>query len=287
MIQTILAFGEAMFPEWRSVLDRDYESDVHRLNQNLKLKGDSLLDASVPPHTFVGNIDEMVPGDCILLLGINPKRNHDEKFQRVNIDLPMSCITKYRETNDLNALQPLWDFQTKYFLLDERNRTYFNKYGDWLGKHWFRDTYDLYEGNKSKQMVCHKHLVEVDTVQYFSHKTGLHPEILADLIQTDPALKTHMEMIESIIAKIQPKWVQVTGKSGWVIIERLFGIGDFVDVNPGEKKGTEIRMGHVKIGERVMPVLMHKFFGSMAGVNSNAEKELVAEAWKKWLALRI
>ena len=287
MVQTILPFGEAMFPEWRSVLDRDYESDVHRLNQNLKLKGDSLLDASVPPHTFVGNIDEMVPGDCILLLGINPKRNHDEKFQRVNIDLPMSCITKYRETNDLNVLQPLWDFQTKYFLLDERNRTYFNKYGDWLGKHWFRDTYDNYEGNKSKQMVCHKHLVEVDTVQYFSHKTGLNPEILADLIQTDPALKTHMEMIENIITKMQPKWVQVTGKSGWVIIERLFGIGDFVDVNPGEKKGTEIRMGHVKIGERVMPVLMHKFFGSMAGVNSNVEKELVAGAWKEWLELRI
>lgn len=269
--------------EFIAVIDRDYQSDTDRLNESLKLKGDSLLDPTVPPHTFVGDLDGMKPNDCILLLGINPKRNFDEKFQRVNIDLPMGCISKYRHTGDESSLQELWDFQTGYFLRDERNRTYFNKYGDWLGKNWFTETYNKYSGNEAKQMVCHNHLVEVDTVQYFSHKTGLNPEILADLIQTDPALQTYMKMIEAIIEKIQPKWVQVTGKSGWTIIERLFGVGRFDDENPGEKKGTELRMGHVKIGERTMPVLMHKFFGSMAGVNSNVEKLQVAEAWKHWL----
>jgi hypothetical protein len=91
-------------------------------------------------------------------------------------------------------------------------------------------------------------------------------------------------MIEAIIKKIKPKWIQVTGKSGWVIIERLFGYGEFTETNPGVKHGTELKMGHVKIGDTVTPVLMTKFFGSMAGVNSNLEKDQVAQAWNSWLS---
>jgi hypothetical protein len=50
------------------------------------------------------------------------------------------------------------------------------------------------------------------------------------------------------------------------------------------KHGTELKMGHVKIGDTVTPVLMTKFFGSMAGVNSNIEKDQVAQAWNSWLS---
>ena len=67
-----------MFPEWITVLARDHQSDVLRLNDSLKLRGDSLLDPEVPPHTFVGDIKGMKTNDCVLLLGINPKRNHDD-----------------------------------------------------------------------------------------------------------------------------------------------------------------------------------------------------------------
>ena len=67
-----------MFPEWITVLARDHQSDVLRLNDSLKLRGDSLLDPEVPPHTFVGDIKRMKTNDCVLLLGINPKRNHDD-----------------------------------------------------------------------------------------------------------------------------------------------------------------------------------------------------------------
>jgi hypothetical protein len=269
--------------EWLSVIDRDHEAAVSRLNAALGLSGDSLLDPIVPPHTYVGDIENMVPDECILLLGINPKRNHDDNFQRVNIDLPRRCLAEYRKTGDINSLNDWLSFQNEYFLREERNRRYFNKYGGWLGKHWFKDTVRKYAHSDAKQMVCHKHLIEVDTVQYFSHKTGLNSEKLADLIETDPALQANMKLIESIIHKIKPKWIQVTGKSGWVIIERLFGYGDFIETNPGEKQGTEIKMGHVKIGETITPVLMTKFFGSMAGVNSNIEKDQVANAWNDWL----
>lgn len=270
--------------EWLEVIEQDHEAAVNRLNQSLNLKGDALLDPNVPPHTYVGDIDSVPPGECVLLLGINPKRNFDENFQRVNINLPMECLHNYRNSGKVVDLENWIQFQNQYFLREERNRRYFNTYGSWLGKHWFTETASDFSTADWKQMVCHKHLVEVDTVQYFSHKTGLNPEHLADLIQTDPALGANMRLIEAIIKKIKPKWVQVTGKSGWVIIERLFGHGTFTDANPGDKHGTELKMGHVKIGETVTPVLMTKFFGSMAGVNSNKEKDEVAHAWKRWMS---
>lgn len=269
--------------EWLAVIGQDHEAAVTRLNRLLNLKGDTLLDPTVPPHTFVGDIDNVLPGDCVLLLGINPKRNYDESFQRVNIELPTKCLQNFRNSNNTSDLREWLQFQHQYFLRKERNRRYFNKYGSWLGKHWFTETVSKFESKDWKQMVCHKHLVAVDTVQYFSHKTGLNPEQLADLIETDPALQANMRMIEAIIKKIKPKWIQVTGKSGWVIIERLFGYGEFTGTNPGVKHGTELKMGHVKIGETVTPVLMTKFFGSMAGVNSNIEKDQVAKAWDLWL----
>lgn len=272
-----------VFAEWLNVIDRDHASDVHRINAALKLVGDSLLDPGVPPHTYVGDIENVQPGECVLLLGINPKRNYDDDFQRVNIDLPQKCLENYRTSLAVTTLEPWLSFQNTYFLQKERNRRYFNKYGAWLGKHWFSNTLNETTHADPVQMVCHKHLIEVDTVQYFSHKAGLNPEHLANLIETDPALNSNMKMIEAIIKKTQPKWVQVTGKSGWVIIERLFGDGAFVQINPGKKKGTEMKLGHIRIGETRTPVLMTKFFGSMAGVNSNLEKDQVAKAWSNWL----
>ena len=270
--------------EWLAVIEQDHEKAVNRLNKALNLKGDALLDSGVPPHTYVGDINNVSPGECVLLLGINPKRNYDDNFQRVNINLPMECLQNYSSTGEVGELANWIQFQNQYFLREERNRRYFNKYGGWLGKHWFTETASNYTNADWKQMVCHKHLIEVDTVQYFSHKTGLNPEHLADLIQTDPALGANMRLIEAIITKIKPKWIQVTGKSGWIIIERLFGHGQFIDANPGEKQGTELKMGHVKIGGTVTPVLMTKFFGSMSGVNSNKEKDEFANAWKLWLS---
>jgi hypothetical protein len=275
---------EMVMDEWLTVIEQEHEVAVARLNQSLNLKGDSLLDPNVPPHTYVGDIDNVSPSECILLLGINPKRNFDENFQRVNIELPTKCLQRYRISNNIEDLEEWLLFQNQYFLREERNRRYFNKYGSWLGKHWFTETVSNCASDDWKQMVCHKHLIEVDTVQYFSHKTGLNPEHLADLIETDPALQANMRMIEAIIKKIKPKWIQVTGKSGWVIIERLFGYGEFTETNPGLKHGTELKMGHVKIGDTVTPVLMTKFFGSMAGVNSNIEKDQVAQAWNSWLS---
>ena len=67
--------------EWLAVIEQDHEAAVARLNRALNLKGDAMLDPNVPPHTYVGDIDNVSSGECVLLLGINPKRNFDENFQ--------------------------------------------------------------------------------------------------------------------------------------------------------------------------------------------------------------
>ena len=47
--------------EWLAVIEQDHEAAVARLNRALNLKGDAMLDPNVPPHTFVGDIDNVSP----------------------------------------------------------------------------------------------------------------------------------------------------------------------------------------------------------------------------------
>jgi hypothetical protein len=272
-----------MSAELLAVIDRDHPSDVARLNAALRLSGEARLAEHVPPHTFVGDIEGVKPGDCVLFMGINPKLNFDEDFRRVNIELPSRCLSEFRRTGDRSALDDWMAFQRGYFLREERNKRHFNKIGKWLGPRWFPGTWAEFEEKEAIQMVLHRHLVEVDAVQYFSHKAAIDTNLLARLIQTDPALAANMRMIEWLIAKIQPKWIQVNGKSNWEMMECLYGEGKMKLLNSGEKPGTEIKVGYLRFGEMRIPVLMHKFLGSISGVNSNADKELVWTMWSDWL----
>ena len=159
-----------MSAELLAVIDRDHPSDVARLNAALRLSGEARLAEHVPPHTFVGDIEGVKPGDCVLLMGINPKLNFDEDFRRVNIELPSRCLSEFRRTGDRSALDDWMAFQMGYFLREERNKRHFNKIGKWLGPRWFPGTWAEFEEKEAIQMVLHRHLVEVDAVQYFSHE---------------------------------------------------------------------------------------------------------------------
>ena len=269
-------------PEILAVIDRDHEQDIERLNQSLKLKGEARFVSHVPPHTFVGNLNEMEPGNCILLMGINPKYNQDKNFQRVNIDLPTRCLAAYRRSGQSTALEDWCDFQMNYFLREERNKRHFSKFGKWLGPNWFPKTYFGSNEDSRIDKTLHNHVVEVDAVQYFSHKTSINSDLLATIAKSDPALKANAELLSWIARKIRPRWIQVNGKSNWDLIMRLFADGEFTCLNHGTGLGTEIKVGYVILGGIRLPVLMHKFFGSMRGVNSLAERDMVRDAWNEW-----
>lgn len=266
--------------EFLAMVGRDYSADVARINLELNLKGDGLLVDHVPPHTFVGNIDKMENGNCILVIGINPFLWDDQRFERANIELPNHCLTNYRNSGDVNALSDWINWQKEYFLSNEINATHFKKISRLIGPRYF----SLTHGDDNWRDTLYQHIVEVDIVPYYSIKAQINDHKLAKLYRHNSALITHLNLIKWIIKKIQPRWIQVNGKAGWETIcqELLNGEGEIID-DAGDK-GSEIMVGHTNVSGNRIPVLLHKFIGGLGGANSHIQRNQVMDSWDKWLS---
>ncbi len=270
----------AISDEFLAMVGRDYSADVARINSELNLKGDGLLVDYVPPHTFVGNIDKMENGNCILVIGINPFLWDDQRFERANIELPIHCLANYRNSGDVNALSDWINWQKEYFLSNDINATHFKKISRLIGPRYF----SLTHGDDNWRDTLCQHIVEVDIVPYYSIKAQINDQKLAKLYRYDSALITHLNLIKWVIKKIQPRWIQVNGKAGWETIcqELLNGEGEIID-NAGDK-GSEIMVGHTNVTGNRIPVLLHKFIGGLGGANSHNQRNQVMDSWDKWLS---
>lgn len=262
------------------VLFRDHQRDIERLNESLNMSGEGRL-VSIPPHTYVGRVEtNHTDKSKILLLGINPKYSKEEKYQSVNVDLPTNCIRLYRETDEIESLRPLFDFQEGYFMREERNKRHFTKFGNWFGRHWFGETYGS-GGSIGAQRVLDSHVVEMDVLQYFSDRAQIDPQLLAEVAKTDPALRSHRKLIESVIEKIQPMWIQVNGKSCWELMESYLLDSPGISINPGSDTKTDLIVGMATIGTWSGPVLMHKFL-NQSGPQSKVQQDEIATIWNDW-----
>ena len=54
------------------LMARDHFQDVNRLDKTLGKQESATLSNLVPPNPYVGNPSNLIPGDCVALLGINP-----------------------------------------------------------------------------------------------------------------------------------------------------------------------------------------------------------------------
>ncbi len=262
------------------VLFRDHKLDTDRLNKKLNMSGEGSL-VSIPPHTYVGRVETNYSDESkVLLLGINPKYSKEEKYQSVNVDLPTNCINQYNKTKNAESLRPLFEFQEGYFLREERNKRHFTKFGNWFGRHWFGKTYGS-GGSMGAQRVLDKHVVEMDVLQYFSDRAQIDSELLAQIAKTDPALLSHRMLIESVIERIQPLWIQVNGKSCWKLMESYLFDSPGISINPTTDTKTELIVGMATIGTRSGPVLMHKFL-NQSGPQRKDQQDEIAVMWDEW-----
>ena len=274
-------FNLVISDEFLAVVDSNFSVDVSRINSELNLTGQGMLVDHVPPHTFVGNIDNMESDDCVLVIGINPFLSNTPRFQKSNIDLPRRCLTKYRESNDVKTLEGWINWQKGYFLSNDINAKHFKKIANLIGPRFFPLTYDK---NNWKETLS-KHVVEVDIIPYYSEKARINGQKLARLYKHDSALITHLNLIKWIIKKIQPRWIMVNGKTGWETIcqELLNGEGEIID-DAGDK-GSEIMVGHTNLTGKKIPVLMNKFIGGLGGANSHVQRNQVMDSWERWLSI--
>ena len=55
------------------LMSRDHFQDVNRLDKILGKQESASLSNMVPPNPFVGNPSKLIPGECVALIGINPR----------------------------------------------------------------------------------------------------------------------------------------------------------------------------------------------------------------------
>lgn len=259
------------------VLTRDHAADVERLNQRLSTRGTGTL-VDIPPHTYVGRVASRQQNTpCVLILGINPMYSERPEHQAVNVHLPRRCLAAFESTGDAEQLSDLFDFQEGYFLRDERNKRHFGKFGHWFGREWFQETY-AEGGQTGAQRVLDQHVIEMDVVQYFSKTASIDGEELLRAVHDDPALREHWMLIEDVLQKVNPSWVQVHGKTCWPVMNALLMNNQGRLDHPSTSSKTDIMVGTGRVGAWTGPVLMHKFLG-MSGPQKNEDKALIAKHW--------
>ncbi|MEC7168771.1 MAG: hypothetical protein VXW14_07270, partial [Candidatus Thermoplasmatota archaeon] len=76
----------------------------------------------------------------------------------------------------------------------------------------------------------------------------------------------------------------LNGKAPTRMFEYLFSEKKFVRKNAGPTKRTEVSVGKITLGGRLIPVLGVKFVNSIHGPTSDEDWEYIWPIWNKWLS---
>ncbi|RAH13555.1 MAG: hypothetical protein CMB56_006880 [Methanobacteriota archaeon] len=277
-----------MYNQLYEFLKRNYTNDVDELNELLNLKGNAKLANEVPPNPFVGNPELLSPGNCIAMFGINPAYRPNMKgFYETEIELPNDCLERWKRKNEVKHLEPWLDKIKNYFVSDAYYGRYFTRLGNILGQEKFRETW-LESGKFSgARTTFHKHVLKLDIIPYYSAKANFNEKLLKNAYENHPALIHYKDFISNLLSSTMPKWIFLNGNAPTRMIESLFSRQKFERKNIGPTKRTEISVGRISLGGRLIPVLGVKFVNSINGPTSDQDWEYIWPLWNEWLSENI
>ena len=120
------------------LMSRDHVGDVNRLDTILGKKESATLSNLVPPNPYVGNPSNLIPDECIALIGINPRLDLDRKgFQEYEINIPLRCQAYYARTGKRQAFDSWFKKLHNFYQSDAYYGRYFTKLGNHIGRAWY------------------------------------------------------------------------------------------------------------------------------------------------------
>jgi hypothetical protein len=277
------------------LMARDHVEDVNRLDKILGKQDSATLSNLVPPNPYVGNPNKLIPGECVALIGINPKLDLDRPgFKHFEANIPLSCQTKFEETNDSTAFDPWFEklhryYDNQYFVMEDGKKIdpYYGRYFTKLGNHIGRAWYDIHPPDKgSKQpnarTVLGSHVLKLDAVPYYSFSDEMDGVNLKESMQYDPAMRVHKQLIDCLFDECKPRHLQVNGKgTAGEMIKAVFGEdGSFEKIGKGT---SSIEVGWGTIGHHKLPILIHGFTNTSGGPQSPEAFLECANHFEKWL----
>ena len=182
----------------KEFLRRDYREDVNRLNENLGHRGHAGFTDQVPPLPFAGDPFALEPGNCIALLGINPKwkepkedveTKHDLNRQRLKSCIDLFCRGDDKQFDEFLTLRASEFTEGPYY------GQYYTKLGNHLFREWFQGKVStVKEGRAAAKEVFRRYVLKTDLLPWFSENTKkIDAKKLASA--DDPALIAYCEIL--------------------------------------------------------------------------------------------
>ena len=277
------------------LMARNHFEDINRLDNLLGKDESATLSNIVPPNPYVGNPNQLIPGECVALIGINPKLDLDRKgFQEFEINIPRRCQARYARTGDASSFEPWFEklhryYDKEYFVFENGKKVdpyygpYFTKIGNHIGRSWF-DSPPPEKGTTqlNARSVLDRHVVKLDAVPYYSISDKMDADNLRDSMNTDPAMKAHKQLIDSIFQECKPRHLQVNGKgTAGGMIKSVFGEeGTFEKIGRGV---SSIEVGWGNIGNHELPFFIHNFTNTSNGPQSAEAFDECVHNFETWL----
>jgi len=264
------------------LMSRDHFQDVNRLDKILGKQESASLSNMVPPNPFVGNPSKLIPGECVALIGINPRLDINRKgFQEFEINIPRQCQAKYARTGNLSAFDPWFEKLHNFYHSDAYYGRYFTKLGNHIGRAWFTSPIEGEPAHVNARKVLSNHVLKLDAVPYYSETDNMAPEHVSAAMRNDPAMLSHHNLIETLIEECKPRHLQVNGKNtAGEMIKTVFGEqGSFEIIGDGN---SSIEAGWAKIGNHELPILIHGFTNSPNGPQSPVAFQSCVDSFEMW-----
>ena len=254
-----------------ALISRDFREDVRRLNSLLARRhSESANFELVPPMPYSGDPCALTPGDCIVLIGVNPRFQSDKR-SKVEYHEMCECA-KIAQNNPSAAVERFMKLRARYFSPDSDiyYGRYFTRLGNCLRARWFTKA-------KDAQDVFQQYVFKSDCLPWLSSNSKSIDLNKAAL--DDEAINLHRQFIKKIILALRPRWIQVNGIGQSEFVAKLFATRLKSRTCVGSAGQMQVGWAEIGEGELPVPVLVHKFMNRL----SKDAFRIVAEEFEKFV----
>jgi hypothetical protein len=233
----------------------------------------------MPPLPFAGNPFALKPGNCIAVLGINPKwsdpiKEKETDHDRIRQDLK-KCVELFCKGDD-TQFDEFLRLRASEFSGGPYYGNYYTRLGNHLFWEWFQGKVSAAKkGQAAAKEVFLRYVLKSDLLPWFSVNTD---NIDSEKVRRsqNPALLLHFEILSLFIQKLKPRWLQFNGSQMRHTVEVITE----TDLKPIKTNdGMSIWVGRWgKLSNT--PIFVHGFVNSARGPQTANQFHAVAQAFR-------
>lgn len=256
----------------RAFFARDYKADVALLNRGLAKRGHpdaGLVEA--PPSILTGDPFSLEPGNCMVVIGINPKWSDTDKQKAVDARPAEAAWAQGFDAYRHHRASYFSDGDPRY------NGRHFSRLGNAITGGFLGRAGD--NARKNALEFFGRQAAIFDLLPYWSKKADS-----LDLGRVDPAsdgpIRQWYTVLQSFFAEKRPRAIVINTSGFRSLVENMLGCR--LDLMPE----CNVYAGHAEITQDRVPIFMHAQLSSRGGMSHQQYREASA-CWAKRVGLTL